>query len=174
MQRPSFKAVRDDTLFREEQGFTQWFIWALVLGLVGIPLYGIVQQIFLGEPFGDHPMSDWGLILFLTGTLLFCYFFWSVRLRTAIARDHVHIQFRPLANKKVYWRDVSKAEIVRYSPWIGYGLRVSTTYGTVYNTKGNKGLLLTLKEGKKIMIGTQRPREMEEAAQRAMKAIKAL
>lgn len=174
MQRHSVNTGNDTILFREEQGFTQWFIWALLFGLVGIPLYGIVQQILLKEPFGDHPMSDWGLILFLIGTLLFCYFFWSVRLKTTISKDHVHIQFRPLANKKVYWRDVAKAEVVQYSPWIGYGLRLSTSYGTVYNTRGNKGLQLILKEGKKMMIGTQRPREMEDAAQRALKAAKAL
>lgn len=167
----STQTGKENILFREEQRFTQWFIWTFLLGLAGIPLYGIVQQIFLDKPFGDYPMSDAGLIIFLAGTLLFCYFFRSIRLRTTIARDYLHIHFPPLANKKVFWGDISEVEIVRYSPWIGYGMRISATYGTVYNIKGDKGLLLTLKEGKKVMIGTQRPREIEEVVRKAMRSV---
>ncbi len=164
-------ADKGDVLYKEEQRFTQWFIWALLVGLVCIPLYGIVRQIILKEPFGNNPMSDGGLILFLAGTLVFCYFFWSIRLRTTVTRDYIHIHYPPLANKKIPWNQVSRVEIVQYSPWIGYGMRLMTAYGTVYNTKGNKGLLLFLKEGKKLMIGTQRPRQIEEVVRKAMKSV---
>ncbi|MGB5377127.1 MAG: hypothetical protein WBN26_04005, partial [Muriicola sp.] len=60
------------------------------------------------------------------------------------------------------------AQVVKYSPLIGYGLRFWTPHGTVYNVKGNRGLSLILKNGKKCMIGTQRYREVEDIIQRLL------
>ncbi len=44
--------------------------------------------------------------------------------------------------------------------WLGIWL--FTKYGTVYNTRGNKGLALELKNGKKFLIGTQKMEELSE------------
>ena len=160
-----------DMLFREEQRFTQWFIWLLLLGLLAVPLYGIIQQIILKDTFGSKPMSDTGLIFFFMGTLGFCYFFWSIRLVTTVNQEYIHIRFLPLVNKKILWADVKQVEIVTYNPLIGYGVRIWTPHGTVYNVKGRKGLFLLLKDGKKLMIGTQRCRELEQVAQAVLKSV---
>lgn len=160
-----------DILFREEQRFTQWFIWIFLIGLSCIPVYGIIQQVILKNTFGSKPMSDTGLFIFLIFMLAFSYFFWMIKLRTTVTRDHIWIHLSPLAKRKIPWRDVAKAEIVQYSPWIGYGLRISPSYGTVYNIKGNKGLLMVMKNGKKVMVGTQRSRELEEVARMVMKSL---
>nr|WP_315263057.1 hypothetical protein [uncultured Flavobacterium sp.] len=40
--------------------------------------------------------------------------------------------------------------------FLGFGVRLFTSYGTVYNTKGDTGLAIELKCGKKILIGTQK------------------
>jgi len=156
-------------LFQEEQRFTQWWLWLLMGGILLIPIYGIVQQIVFKEPFGDNPMSDLGLIIFFIAMLGFCYFFWMLQLRTIISKDEITINFPPLAKKRILWSEIEKAEIVKYNPFIGYGLRIWTPYGTVYNVKGNRGLFLILKNGKKYMIGTQRHREVEDIIQSLMK-----
>jgi len=36
-------------------------------------------------------------------------------------------------------------------------------YGTVYNTQGQEGVLLTFKTGKKVVIGTQRKAALQKA-----------
>ncbi|MBT8285630.1 MAG: hypothetical protein HKO75_09675 [Flavobacteriaceae bacterium] len=164
MAKPFYQSPIHNVLFKEEQGFTQWYIWLLLFVILLIPGYGIIQQMILEVPFGDNPMSNLGLIVFLIGMLLLCLFFWKLKMRTIITRDHLYIKFKPLANKRIRWKDVASAEIVKYSPMIGYGMRFSPLYGTVYNVKGRKGLALKLKNGKKLMIGTQRYREIEDVA----------
>ncbi len=149
-------------IFQEEQRFTQWWLWLLVGGILLIPIYGIVQQIVLKEPFGDNPMSDLGLIITFIVNLAICVFFWMIQLRTTITKDEIKINYPPLAKKRILWSDVEQAQIVKYSPLIGYGLRIWTPHGTVYNVKGNRGLSLILKNGKKYMIGTQRYRELDD------------
>ena len=49
--------------FKENQKFTQWWLWALLIGVVLIPIYGIYKQIIIGEQFGNNPLSNYGLIL---------------------------------------------------------------------------------------------------------------
>lgn len=152
-------------IFKEEQRFTQWWLWVLVGGILLIPMYGIVQQIVFKEPFGDNPMSDLGLIIIFILNLVIFAFFWMLKLQTAITKDGIAINFPPLAKKRILWSEVEQAQVVKYSPLIGYGLRIWTPHGTVYNVKGNRGLSLVLKNGKKYMIGTQRHREVEDIIQ---------
>ncbi len=156
-------------LFREEQRFTQWWLWLLLGGILLIPIYGIVLQMVFKQPFGDQPMSDVGLIIIFILNFGICFFLWALKLQTTITKDEIKITYPPLAKKRILWSEVEKAEIVKYSSFIGYGLRIWTPYGTVYNVKGNRGLFLILKSGKKMMIGTQRHREIEDIVQSIMK-----
>ncbi|MGB5654860.1 MAG: hypothetical protein WBM56_13615 [Robiginitalea sp.] len=68
--------------FTEVQKFNQWWLWILLLAVLGLPVYGMFQQIILGEPFGSTPMSDLGLVLFFVGTLLIIGLVWYLELRT--------------------------------------------------------------------------------------------
>ena len=43
----------------------------------------------------------------------------------------------------------------------GYGIRLWTKYGTVYNTSGKIGLAITLNNGDKFLIGTQKSDELK-------------
>jgi hypothetical protein len=153
--------MTQEPLFKEEQRFTQWYIWLLLLGILALPVYGIIQQLFLDVPFGTKPMSDTGLIIFFMGVLAFCYFFWMMRLQTTITEHDIEIRFIPFVRKRIAWSDVEQATVIKYG-FVGYGIRIWTPYGTVYNVSGNKGLSLLLKNGKKLVVGTQRSHEMED------------
>ena len=50
------------TEFKEEQKFTQWWLWVILIPIGILPIFGIYKQLILGEKFGDKPMSDLGLI----------------------------------------------------------------------------------------------------------------
>jgi len=156
-------------IFEEEQRFTQWWLWLILGGILIIPAYGIVQQLVFNESFGDKPMSDIGLIIVCVVNLGICLFIWMLRLQTTITKDEIKINYPPLAKKRILWSEVEQAQIVKYSPLIGYGLRIWTPHGTVYNVKGNRGFSLILKNGKKYMIGTQRHREVEDIIQTMLK-----
>ena len=153
--------------FKEEQKFTQWWLWIILIGIGVIPIFGIYKQLILGEQFGTKPMSDLGLILF--GILIFGLigFFASMRIKTEIDDKEIRMNFFPLVKKKVNWKEVKSAEIVDYGFVGGWGIRPGTKYGTVYNTKGNKGLAIELLNGKKFLIGTQKETELYEIVKKA-------
>ena len=157
------------TEFKEEQKFTQWWVWLILIGIALIPVYGIYKQIFQGEVFGDKPMSNLGLIAFVIFMLLFLLLFLLFKLTTEINTKEIKIQFFPLVNKVVEWKDVKSAQVLNYGFVGGWGIRLFTKYGTVYNIKGNKGLALELKNGKKLLVGTQKMEELYEIVKNVYK-----
>ena len=55
-------------VFREVQRFSQPWLWGLILlptclGCIGLFGWGMVQQLVLGRPWGDRPMSDVALLV---------------------------------------------------------------------------------------------------------------
>ena len=153
---------QQDILFKETQRFTQWWLWLLLAGISILPVYGIIQQLMLNEPWGDNPMPDWGLIVYAVGNAAIVYFIYAINLKTWIHPDGVRVSFPPFfRNKHFSFDDMVSAEVVTYG-FVGYGLRISLKYGTVYNIKGNKGLAITMKNGKNFLIGTQHPAQVDE------------
>lgn len=153
--------------FHEKQKFTQRWLWALLLLFLAIFIWGIIQQIILGKPWGENPMSNIGLLLVTLVPLGLIWFFRYLEMETRITDDAIHINYSPIAKKTLQWKNIEKAEIIRYG-FVGFGLRLSIKYGTVFNVKGNQGLQLQLKSGRKILIGTQQPETLGEVAQRFM------
>lgn len=155
--------------FKEKQKFTQWWLWLILIGMVIIPVYGLYKQLVLGEPFGDNPMSNTGLIVFFLLTFGLMVLFWVMQLKTEIDNKEIRMNFIPFIQKKIDWEDVKYAKIVNYG-FVGWGIRVGTKYGTVYNAKGNKGLAIVLKDGKSLLIGTQKEAELDEVLAKALKS----
>lgn len=139
-------------------------------------IYGFVQQIFLGETFGDNPSSDGELIFFTAfstiiflGVLVLLVF---SRLETQVLDEGIALSYLPFLKRRVYhWDELQSAEIRKYNPIRDYGgwgwRRGWGKKGWVYNVSGNKGLQLVFKDGRRILIGTQRPDELEQAVQMA-------
>lgn len=153
---------------KEEQKFTQWWLWLILIGIGVLPIFGIYKQLILKEKFGDKPMSDVGLIVFCIFTFCLIAIFWFMQLKTKIDQDEIRINFFPFFKKRIMWKDIKSAKIVTYG-FVGYGIRFGSEYGTVYNTRGNKGLAIELKSGKKIMIGTQKETEMNEILKKVIR-----
>jgi len=156
------------TPFKEEQKFTQWWLWLLLSGVALIPVFGIYKQIFLGEKFGDNPMPDAGLIIFALVVFSILFLFWKMRLKTEINQESISIHFFPFVKKKILWKDVKTASVLNYGFVGGWGIRLGTKYGTVYNTRGNKGLALELKNGRKFCIGTQKEAELRQFVEKIL------
>lgn len=109
-------------------------------------------------------MSDTGLWIFLLGTLAFVAFFLYIELRTEIDERGIRVRLRPIARQVFAWDRIEKVEPVTYG-FVGFGLRFSFKYGTVYNISGNKGLKVCLKDGGRFVIGTRQPDNMMKAAE---------
>jgi len=108
-------------------------------------------------------MSDSLLIMFTALAFMLILLFASMRLNTAIDESGIRMRFFPFTGKRAAWSEIKKAEVVNYGFVGGWGIRIGTAYGTVYNTQGNRGLAIELVNGKKFLIGTQKEKEMAEA-----------
>ena len=146
--------------FVEVQKFKQIWIWAVLLGSLIFPLMGI--GVLLIHTRVNSYLSF--MVLFsLVATIIFVIFLlWLMKLITEIDKEGITIRFLPFVNKKIEWSLVDSCTIIDYGFIGGWGIRLTRKYGTVYNISGSKGLLLSLKNGKKILIGTQQEDELRE------------
>ena len=154
-------------LFREVQRFRDvWWVMALVFGVAALQWYIFLGQIVVGAPVGNNPASD-GVVLFvwlLAGVGLPVLFL-LLRLEVEVSPNAVTIRFAPLFIRVIDQREIAGAEPVTYRPlgefggWgvRGWGARVA------YNVRGNQGVELTLRDGRRVLIGTRRAAELAAA-----------
>lgn len=160
--------------YKEEQRFNQWWIWLIVTGLAGLWIWQMVQQLFMGIPFGNNPAPDIVVILigiFPIGAFLLFRF---MTLVTIIDSDGVHYRFKPFQKKfkLIKPEDILRYEVKKYSPIMdygGWGIRYgSSANGTAYNVSGNQGVFFELKNKKRFLLGTQNPDSIQYAMEKLL------
>lgn len=153
-------------VFEESQQFRNGWLWTLiVLGslfiLIKVPVDTVSEA-------GEDPISDHAILIML-GTMLFVIILnivlYITRLKTKITDDGISIIYSPFINKpKLFrWEEIKEAYVRKYKPiweYRGWGIKFGRS-GKAYNISGNMGLQLVLKTGKKVLIGTQKPEELE-------------
>lgn len=153
-------------LFQETQRFNQWWIWVILIG-INIPFaIGIYTQIIKGESFGDKPMSNLGLVLITVFMVLFVLLFLSFNLKTEVTKDKIYFKFFPfhIKEREYLISDIQEMKVVKYSPFGDYGGWGIRGIGNdrAFNVRGNMGLKIIFKDGKKRLIGTQKPEELQK------------
>ncbi|AKB85545.1 DUF6141 family protein [Methanococcoides methylutens] len=162
--------------FREVQKFRQFWVSSLVLIPAVVTLYGAYKQLVLGQPFGNNPASDTTMIILtIIFGFLFPLFIFSMKLVTEVRDDGVYVRFFPfhLSFKKFGYADITSYKSVHYSAlreYGGWGIRYGRT-GKAYNISGNDGIMLEFRNGKHLLIGSQRTHEfllaLEQSARTA-------
>jgi len=165
---------------------TQKFNSPLHLFLVGVISLTVLisfgqsfyQQMIQGVPYGDRSMSDNEMLItgmvILTVFVVFGFLFFRSALFVQITDRGVVFRFWPFIRKSrtILKSDIAQYEVRRYKPireFGGWGIRQGFfVKGTAYNVRGNKGLQLVLKNGKKILIGTQHPEAIGYAMKKMM------
>lgn len=162
----------EEVLFREIQKFQQRWVWIIIITVNLFLLYAVYKQIIMGEKWGIKPMGNTGLIITTITSLSVAVLFYKARLETIIKKESIYVRFFPLlfSTKEYTWSSLSRCYLRDYSALAefgGWGWRFSVFgRGTAYTIKGDKGLQLVLKSGRKLIIGTQKPKEMEEVLQK--------
>lgn len=157
--------MESEILFTEKQKFRQWWVWTILLGINGLFILGFIKQILFRQQFGDNPMSDKGLIIFMLFMFLFTFLFSQIGLETQITNKGIAIRFLLFErNYKLFkWSEISKYYIRQYRPLMeygGWGIKYGNR-GTAYNVYGNKGIQLEFLDGRNILIGTNKPEEAQ-------------
>jgi len=162
--------------FEEKQSFRQIFIWIICLLLICIFLWGFIQQIIFNIPWGNNPSSDLGLMLFGLIPLGITILLFTLKLTTKVKEDGVYFKFNILNSKfkKIGKEEIATYNIRKYKPleeFGGWGIRFSMkkNAGRAYNVSGNIGMQFELKNGRKILIGTQHPDKFKKAVDDMMK-----
>lgn len=156
------EAQEKPVLFWEKQRFTQKWIWILLLTPLLFPLVGLLFPNISNELFMFNAS---GLLInigvFLSILLMFSFWF---ELNTEIYTDGIYVRFRPFHRKPRFypWSEIAHCEVRKYKPLLeygGWGLRMGSG-GTAFNVRGNMGLQLVIKGGKRVLIGTQKATEL--------------
>ncbi len=90
-------------------------------------------------------------------------------MHTAVVPEEVQIRFGRRTRFRIPLKHVVRAYYREYSPLAefgGWGIRFGTE-GRAFNLRGNRGVQLELKSGRKVLIGSQRAEELAEAIRRA-------
>lgn len=85
--------MNSKNLFTERQRFKQWWLWVILLGIMGLFLFGVIKQVIYGQQFGDKPMSNTGLLISTILFSLFTLLFIIYRLDTIIKKDGIYVRF---------------------------------------------------------------------------------
>lgn len=98
--------------------------------------------------------------LALVGVLL------TVQLRTSFDGRQVLLFYWPIWRRTIAREDIVAAKEVTYRPigdYLGWGIRSGVTRRFrgvfAYTVTGRHGILLTLQDGKQVLLGTRKPRE---------------
>jgi hypothetical protein len=152
--------------FEEIQAFRQWWL-LLPLAIAAIAAWSMfLTQVAFSQPVGTNPASDvvlW-IVLAVAGILLPGLML-SVRMRTTVDADAITIRYRPFTTRRLRLAEIEHAAAVTYHPILdygGWGLRWSLK-GWCYSVSGNRGVLVTLRDGKQVMIGSRRAEELARA-----------
>jgi hypothetical protein len=171
--------------FTEEQKFRSTFVWLImfpVWAIVNIVFgIGLYKQLGLGQPWGDEPMPDTGLIIVTIAVNLIVIGSALLMLKTKmiieIRESGLFYRYPPfiIKEKKISQEEIERYEVRQYKPireYGGWGFRQRKrgfhNAGLAYNVSGNIGLQLYLKNGKKILFGTQRKEAIGSAIKKLM------
>jgi hypothetical protein len=164
--------VTDTVHFKEVQRFTQPWLWGFVLAtlvfVVAMFGWALYQQLALGEPWGNKPLSDLGLILASCGaigvSLGIVILFLVLRLEVEVRDEGVGVSFRPFSRRLIAFSEIRKCSARTFQPlrnYGGWGLRTNFR-SNAYTVRGNEGVWLEFNDAKPVLVGSQRAAELAD------------
>jgi hypothetical protein len=142
-------------VFHEEQRF---LARPLALALLVLGVLGVAYGLATGSWHGPEALPY--VLLLLLPTL-----FYLLELRVAVYLDRVEIRFRPLLRREIPLSTVESCQAVEYRPireYGGWGIRMRPGK-RAYTVSGTEAAELALDDGRRILIGSQRSRELAAA-----------
>lgn len=145
----------DKILFHETQRFRQWWIWALL----SVPFASLLIGYLAEDEIQIPPLFIVAVI-----PVVIVLFLFILKLETKITSDGIHFRFFPFhLNFKYYaWEKISEKKVRSYKPiaeYGGWGIR-GFHRNRAFNVSGNQGLQLVFVDGRRLLIGTQKPDEI--------------
>lgn len=148
-------------LFQETQRNILSFVIPIPLA-VGFGIMAAVQ-IISGKPIGNKPAPDFVLVIIFLLMVAFAFFVGKQKLETSVTPDEITAKIGIVGQANISLSDVKSILIRKYKPvkeFLGWGVRYNSTTDC-FTMSGDIGLELTMANNKKILIGTQKPKELQ-------------
>lgn len=159
-------AESKEVLFAEDQAFRQAWVWTVMLSVLFLLVLISVLIIFdgLDKDGASQALTGIGVgIIITSGVAMLLYL---VKLSVRVDSDGLHLRFFPLIKKEIPLAEIARWEARTYRPILeygGWGIRCTWGKGMAYNVSGNRGVQLEFTNGKRLLIGSQRPDELAAA-----------
>lgn len=136
-----------------------WLI--LLISLLPLPLIFILRVITGNTVTNNHPAHlVFVTVIFATAlVVLFLFLFLRLTVQADEAGVWYGFNFPDRSLNLLKWENIRSYKLIQY-PFIGYGYHAHPTYGTIYNTRGNTGILIATQSGENLLLGTHFPREL--------------
>ena len=165
-----------DILYYEEQRFRQPWIWAVALPSLFLPMVLFWHRMYLVFILGENAfrirMSPAELMVVTLGITLLCLTALAIlfyfKMQTFVNPEKVIVKMFPFGNLRLPMADIDQAFFRAYSPvreYGGWGVRNTLSGDKAYNVYGKEGVQLVLRDGKRILLGSQRANELAEMMQ---------
>ena len=150
----------ENPLFKETQYFSHSPMQVGFLLLVAVVLiyrYGSQVRNFFAQPGINKALSVFAIIIFAVVVVILC----TMKLETVYYPHHIDHRFSSIyatGFDAVSLDSVTKAEVLKYDPndYGGWGVKGNENT-RVFNTSGDKGILLIFKSGQRLLLGTHQP-----------------
>jgi hypothetical protein len=147
--------------FHEEQRFWVAWVWLILLTFdVPFLIIAVLTQ-------------QWVLLVGVVIISLVATLLALARLVVDVSVEEITVAFHFLwPTRRIRIADVKRAYASAYNSLLDYGgigVRLGPR-GWAFNTGGDQGVLVETKDGKRVMIGSQRAKELEAAIARAIAA----
>lgn len=158
--------------FSEVQRMRIWWVWGLLGVLMLMYTYAAFRQWYGPGSWGNNRAPDWLLGVVLVFLLLIPVFVFIMKLETHLDAEGVSFRFFPLHRRwqKFSWAEVERAWVRKYRPiaeYGGWGIRgLPASQSKAYSMSGDYGIQVLLKNGKRILIGTQNALEATQVLER--------
>jgi hypothetical protein len=157
--------MSEKVLYVETQRFRQTWIWVLLVFSMLIPCLLIGAQLAVER--------DTGLVVIFVGVLalglLPLALFALMKLVVRLEGGRLSIRFVPFLRKHYPLQDVARWEVCDFRPladYGGWGIRWGRG-GWAYTVSGNRGVQLEFRDGRTLLVGSQRPEELAAALEQA-------
>ncbi|MCP4457053.1 MAG: hypothetical protein GY816_03345 [Cytophagales bacterium] len=157
--------MKENVLFEEEQSFVGTRTWYLVLSIAVLSIVPGIILLATQEEVLNGLVSGGIAVVIMSGVILLHV---RMRLHVTIDNSAIYYRYAPFvqSERTLGKEDIQAMNIRIYRPlweYGGYGYRFRIGSGRALNVAGRHGLQLILANNKRLLIGTQKPDELERA-----------
>lgn len=162
-----------DRVYVEKSGLAQWAYY--LIGMILLPTWGAfiwsLYRQYLNKPSGGSVKDEYSLLVAtIFFTILIIAIFWliiTIKAEIKVADRTISLRFPPFINRtrSYLFTDIEKWSIEKRNLFsLGIGLRYDPVRKSWIYSLGTKHvLMLTLVSGKRIMMSTKKPYELQRS-----------